>query len=369
MSGTPFLSREFEHRSVLVGTVRASVEESVPGIARGLRDADADVRIEAAERLLSRAPIGTGSPLRRAILTPRETRDALLVLLDVARCDECADVRALAVNALGAFRCEDARAIEVLLGALRDPSCAVRAEAAGALAEVHGDARAVLDALTAALLDPIADVRLAAAIAIEARAADLGPYCEVLLSALDDPEPLVGEHIARAIEHCSRRSENAAGEIVAQLAHIPRSAAAVWLADALGVIDAERLVEAVDHEASRVAAIHALAARGSAALEQGLRRFASTDPDELDAWLLRAEPAPWRNGSERAWADALTSIACSAAVPLRCTAIAALPAIERSLRIAVLLERLATDEDPDVRVTADAARAELSEVLGLGRSV
>jgi HEAT repeat protein len=339
----------------------------VPGLARGLRDPDAHVRIEAAERLLSRAPIGTGSPIRRAILTPRETRDALAVLLDVARGDECADVRALAVNALGAFRCDDARAIEVLLTALRDPSDMVRSEAAGALGEVPGDATPVLQGLTAALSDPVAEVRLAAAIALEARTADLEPYCELLLSTLDDPEPLVGEHVAHAIEGLWRHRSEEPGRLAGKLAPVPRTAAAVRLASALGVIDTASLVESIEHEASRIAAIHALAERGSGPLEEGLRRFAGIDADALDAWVLRVEPTPWREGSERVWADALASIACSGPVSLRCTAIAALPAVERSLRTAVLLERLAVEDDLDVRNTADAARAELNEVLGLSR--
>ena len=345
---------------------RTSADETVTSLSRQLRDADPAQRVEAVERMLSRAPIGTGSPMRRPILTPREIRDALSVLVEAASDDASAEVRALAVNGLGVFGRDDAGVLEPLLRSLRDPAAEVRVEAANALGEIHGGSTRIVTALAIALRDSSRDVRLAAALALEARAVDTAPATRTLIDSLGDEHSLVGDHAARALRVLwAHRPPH---EVSADLAVVPRSAASLWLLHALGAAHPDVLLEALDDQLTRGAAIDALAERGATALAEGLQRLATIAPDTFEHWLLRGDPPVWRAGHERIWTDAMTMLAREGPTRMRRTVIAALPAVERSLRVAVLLEALAKDPDDDVRDAAECARAELMTILGLSAS-
>ena len=147
---------------------------AVPGLLAALHDADVDVRWTAA-RALERIGDAAAVPGRLAALG-----------------DADADVRWAAAVALGQIG--DNAAVPGLLAALGDADADVREAAAAALGEI-GDAAAV-PGLLAALGDANADVREAAAAAL----GEIGaPAVPGLLAALGDADERVREAAAEAL--------------------------------------------------------------------------------------------------------------------------------------------------------------------------
>lgn len=264
---------------------------ALPGLARCLREGEYVERL-AVVRALAQCPAAGATPL----------------LIDALRDPEAA-VRAAAAEALG-LRPTDA-SVTALIRALKDPAALVRAAAATALGQTRNPA--ALDPLIAILADPQWEVRVAA---LEA------------LGRLGDP---------RAFDPVAARLEDTDHEVRQQAA------------ETLGIVGDERVVEKLvltlmdPHGGVRQAAARALHR-----IDPGWQRSPRVQAllPTIQSALQHQDPAV-----QLAAAGLVRQISGLSPAELARRGSAALPA-QHQQAAAATLEELASDPDPEVRLTA-----------------
>jgi len=142
-----------------LGSLRP-VEGTVAGFIRGLRDADLDVRLAAAEAIRKYGPRATDSEA----VGPAAADVVAALSAAVGRGD--VEMRVAVIGALEAVQAHQPVAIRALVAALDHPEMRVRRAAAAALGALGSGTDLVLGALRAALRDNEPDVRQAASDAL-----------------------------------------------------------------------------------------------------------------------------------------------------------------------------------------------------------
>ncbi|MBD1928143.1 HEAT repeat domain-containing protein [Trichocoleus sp. FACHB-90] len=206
----------------------------VPALRQSLRDADAEVRREAAEALGALGEIGNEAAISTLLQVLQDSNamvrasaakalgkigseDAISALL-IALQDSSAMVRASATEALGKVGSEDA--ISALLTALQDQDAMVRASATEALGKVGSED--AISALLTALQDQDAKVRVTATEALGKVGSE--DAISALLTALQDQDPKVRVSAAEGLTRLGISERNIAesaaeiNELLKQLA-------------------------------------------------------------------------------------------------------------------------------------------------------